>query len=98
MQFEYSWNMEKAHVFKIDCHATRGFDSRVCQYDLIIDGQSFFNMPKVYEIGNSAAALNSPRNVHAPTARTSTYTTSASASSGRPMRMSSAGGSYSNRK
>ena len=56
-----SWYMDKTHVFKIECRALQGFDDRVRQYDLIIDGQSFFDMPKVFELGSSAAALSSPR-------------------------------------
>eukprot|EP00567_Pseudictyota_dubia_P009033 CAMPEP_0197460968 /NCGR_PEP_ID=MMETSP1175-20131217/55285_1 /TAXON_ID=1003142 /ORGANISM="Triceratium dubium, Strain CCMP147" /LENGTH=293 /DNA_ID=CAMNT_0042996149 /DNA_START=337 /DNA_END=1215 /DNA_ORIENTATION=+ len=50
---EYSWTMRGNHVLKVVAHAapamsaTPGFR----QYDLFIDGQSFFNMPKVYELG-----------------------------------------------
>ena len=46
---EYSWSMRGNHVLKVIAHAapavspTPGFR----QYDLYIDGQSFFNMPKV---------------------------------------------------
>jgi len=50
---EYSWTMRGNRVLKVLAHAapamtaTPGFR----QYDLFIDGQSFFNMPKVYELG-----------------------------------------------
>jgi len=50
---EYSWTMRGNHVLKVIAHAapamspTPGFR----QYDLYVDGQSFFNMPKVYELG-----------------------------------------------
>lgn len=54
--FEFSWTMRGNHVLKVLCHATpqvtqvtgnNGFR----QYDLSVDGQSFFSMPKVYELG-----------------------------------------------
>ncbi len=50
---EFSWSTRGNHVIKILAHAapplsaTPGFR----QYDLWIDGQSFFTMPKVYELG-----------------------------------------------
>lgn len=50
---DFSWNTKGNHVLKTVCHAappmsaTPGFR----QYDLFIDGQSFFRMPKVYELG-----------------------------------------------
>jgi hypothetical protein len=50
---DFSWTARGDHVMKIIAHAapplsaTPGFR----QYDLLIDGQSFFNMPKVYELG-----------------------------------------------
>lgn len=51
--FDFSWTTRGNHVIKVVCHAaapltaTPGFR----QYDLFIDGQSFFIMPKVYELG-----------------------------------------------
>eukprot|EP00550_Attheya_septentrionalis_P013364 CAMPEP_0198304282 /NCGR_PEP_ID=MMETSP1449-20131203/57319_1 /TAXON_ID=420275 /ORGANISM="Attheya septentrionalis, Strain CCMP2084" /LENGTH=591 /DNA_ID=CAMNT_0044006801 /DNA_START=61 /DNA_END=1836 /DNA_ORIENTATION=+ len=60
---EYSWTMRGNHVLKVIAHAapqlsaTPGFR----QYDLHIDGQSFFNMPKVYELG-----IRGPIASHAP--------------------------------
>jgi hypothetical protein len=50
---DHSWSTKGNHVIKVVCHAaapvtaTPGFR----QYDLFIDGQSFFTMPKVYELG-----------------------------------------------
>jgi len=50
---EFTWTMKGNHVLKVIAHAapalsgTPGFR----QYDLIVDGQSFFLMPKVYELG-----------------------------------------------
>jgi hypothetical protein len=50
---DFSWTTRGNHVIKVICHAapplsaTPGFR----QYDLLIDGQSFFTMPKVYELG-----------------------------------------------
>lgn len=55
--FEHSWSMKGNHVLKIFAHAnapinpTPGYH----QYDLFVDGQSFFIMPKVYEVGLSGA-------------------------------------------
>lgn len=50
--FQYSWSARGNHVIKVVAHAsppmspTPGFR----QYDLFIDGQSFFTMPKPYEL------------------------------------------------
>ena len=50
---DYSWASKGNHVIKVIAHAapplsaTPGFR----QYDLLIDGQSFFSMPKMYELG-----------------------------------------------
>ena len=50
---DFSWSVRGNHVIKVIAHAspplsaTPGFR----QYDLFVDGQSFFNMPKVYELG-----------------------------------------------
>lgn len=50
---EHSWPGRGNHVMKVIAHAapplsaTPGFR----QYDFLIDGQSFFNLPKVYELG-----------------------------------------------
>lgn len=48
--FEFSWSRDNLHVYKITAHATgNGPSGR--QYDLIVDGQSYFDMPKVFELG-----------------------------------------------
>ena len=50
---DFSWSTKGNHVIKVLCHAapplqaTPGFR----QYDLLIDGQSFFTMPKVFQLG-----------------------------------------------
>jgi hypothetical protein len=50
---DHSWSTRGNHIIKVVCHAaapvtaTPGFR----QYDLFIDGMSFFTMPKVYELG-----------------------------------------------
>lgn len=60
---DFSWNTKGNHVLKTLCHAaapmtpTPGFR----QYDLLIDGQSFFTMPKVYELGIKGSSANENR-------------------------------------
>jgi hypothetical protein len=61
---DFSWNTKGNHVLKVVCHAsapmtpTPGFR----QYDLLINGQSFFRMPKVFELGvKGIAALDDHR-------------------------------------
>lgn len=99
---DFSWNMKGNHVLKVMCHAsppmtaTPGFR----QYDLSIDGQSFFNMPKMYELGVKAAADDnripghpgsfaaaSPRSVYSEAGYPGGYRTSAGPSV-RPPRTS----------
>jgi len=52
-EIDFSWTMKGNHILKVIAHAappltaTPGFR----QYDLFIDGQSFFLMPKVFELG-----------------------------------------------
>jgi len=59
---EHSWSSKGNHILKVVCHAspplspTPGFR----QYELFIDGQSFFRMPRMYEIGIKGVA-DSPR-------------------------------------
>lgn len=52
-KLEFSWTMRGNHVLKVVAHATSQVSSTPGwrQYDLFIDGQSFFGMPKVYELG-----------------------------------------------
>lgn len=50
---DFSWSTLGNHVIKVVCHAapplqaTPGFR----QYDLMVDGQSFFTMPKMFQLG-----------------------------------------------
>jgi hypothetical protein len=59
---DHSWSTRGNHVLKVVCHAaapmtpTPGFR----QYDMFIDGQSFFTMPKVYELGIRGVADRAP--------------------------------------
>ena len=50
---DFSWNAKGNHVFKTICNATPPLSPQpgYRQYDLLIDGQSFFRMPKVFELG-----------------------------------------------
>ena len=60
--FEFSWTMRGNHVIKVICHAAPSMtSSNARQYDLSVDGESFFVMPKVYELG-----IRGPIASHAP--------------------------------
>ena len=50
---EHSWTSRGNHIVKVLCHATLPLSAApgFRQYDLFIDGQSFFTMPKMYELG-----------------------------------------------
>jgi len=48
---EHSWVMTNNHVVKIIAHSTASNQSTGRQYDLLVDGMSFFNVPKVFELG-----------------------------------------------
>mmetsp|Transcript_80181 Transcript_80181/g.120511 ORF Transcript_80181/g.120511 Transcript_80181/m.120511 type:complete len:620 (+) Transcript_80181:131-1990(+) len=54
---DFSFTTRGNHVIKVICHAappmsaTPGFR----QYELLVDGQSFFTMPKMYELGVKAS-------------------------------------------
>ena len=52
-KLEFSWTMRGNHVLKVVAHAAPQVSATPGwrQYDLFIDGQSFFGMPKVYELG-----------------------------------------------
>lgn len=60
---DFSWTAKGNHVIKVVCHAAGpltpipGFR----QYDLYVDGQSFFTMPKVYELGLKGSAPSHAR-------------------------------------
>ena len=43
---DYTWNMKGNHIMKLAAIAATT-NSNARQYDFFIDGQSFFNMPKV---------------------------------------------------
>jgi len=63
---DHSWTSRGNHVYKVVCYATPPVQAYpgFRQYDLLIDGQSFFTMPKVYELGlrggGAAAASRTP--------------------------------------
>mmetsp|Transcript_69095 Transcript_69095/g.102675 ORF Transcript_69095/g.102675 Transcript_69095/m.102675 type:complete len:612 (+) Transcript_69095:121-1956(+) len=49
---EHSWTMKGNHVLKVLAYAVPSKDvAGARQYDLSVDGQSFFHMPKVFELG-----------------------------------------------
>ena len=50
---DFSWQTKGNHVVKVICHAAPPLSAQpgFRQYDLLIDGQSFFTMPKVFQIG-----------------------------------------------
>ncbi|GMI00655.1 hypothetical protein TrST_g8804 [Triparma strigata] len=54
--FEFSWSRDNQHVYKIVANAAGGGER---QYDLHVDGQSYFDMPKVYELGTPNAGPRS---------------------------------------
>jgi hypothetical protein len=64
--FDFSWTMKGNHVLKVVAHAspplspTPGFR----QYDFFVNGQSFFNFPKVFRLG---LAAGDPRGAASPT-------------------------------
>lgn len=68
---DHSWSGKGNHVFKVVCHAAAPMTANpgFRQYDLFIDGQSFFTMPKVYELGlragdpSSGPGMGSPRSL-----------------------------------
>lgn len=54
---DFSWQTKGNHVIKVLCHAAPPLtpDPGFRQYDLMIDGQSFFTMPKVFQLGVKGA-------------------------------------------
>jgi hypothetical protein len=50
---DHTWSTRGNHVMKVLCHAAPPMSANpnFRQYDLFIDGQTFFTMPKVYELG-----------------------------------------------
>lgn len=57
---DFSWQSKGNHFFKVVCHAAppMSVEPGFRQYDLLIDGLSFFTMPKVFQIGIKGAIPN----------------------------------------
>jgi len=57
---DFSWSSKGNHVIKVCCHAAPPMTAEpgFRQYDLSIDGQSFFTMPKVFQIGIKGSVPN----------------------------------------
>jgi len=57
---DFSWQAKGNHVIKLTCHAAPPMTAQpgFRQYDLSIDGQSFFTMPKVFQLGVRGAVGN----------------------------------------
>lgn len=51
--FEYSWYDKNGNHLKVVTHSVQPLSNvgTVRQYDLFINGRSFFTLPKVYEVG-----------------------------------------------
>lgn len=51
--FEHTWVNERGNTLKIMAHATEPISHHMGsrQYDLWIDGISYFTLPKLYEVG-----------------------------------------------
>jgi hypothetical protein len=56
--FETSWTMKGGHLVKVKGYTSLNLmeDSRFRQFDLFIDGLSYFAMPKIYELGKKSVA------------------------------------------
>ena len=54
---DFSWQTKGNHVIKVTCHAAppMSVQPEFRQYDLSLDGQSFFTMPKVFQVGIKGA-------------------------------------------
>ena len=57
MKFECSWTMKGNHVVKLVAHATPSVlnNPGFRQFELFLDGMSFFDMPKIFELGVASA-------------------------------------------
>lgn len=55
-RFETSWTMEGGHTVKLVAHASQALFNTpgFRQFELFLDGMSYFSMPKIYELGQSA--------------------------------------------
>lgn len=62
---EFSWTMKGNHVLKVLAHASPPMQVNpgFRQYDFFVDGQTFFNFPKVFRLGLDA---NDPRTAGSP--------------------------------
>ena len=51
--FDFSWTMRGNHVLKVVAHASPPLSTHpgFRQYNFFVDGQSFFNFPKVFRLG-----------------------------------------------
>jgi hypothetical protein len=56
-KFETSWTMSGGHTLKVIAHATPSLIQTpgFRQFDLLLDGCSFFDMPKIYQLGTPKA-------------------------------------------
>jgi hypothetical protein len=50
-KFEHSWTIEGGHNVRISAHFSQPHLRR--QYDMFINGESFFSMPHIYELGTN---------------------------------------------
>lgn len=57
---DFSWQSKGNHVMKVICHASPPISAQpgFRQYDFSIDGQSFFTMPKVFQLGIQGAVTD----------------------------------------
>ena len=61
-RFEKSWTMNGGHELKIVAHATqplRKSTGNFRQFDLVIDGRSFDDLPQIYELGRESTTSTS---------------------------------------
>jgi len=52
-KFQFAWNMRGNHTLKLIAHASPPLQAKKGwrQFDLLLDGWSVFDMPKIYELG-----------------------------------------------
>eukprot|EP00540_Astrosyne_radiata_P000753 CAMPEP_0116861036 /NCGR_PEP_ID=MMETSP0418-20121206/22792_1 /TAXON_ID=1158023 /ORGANISM="Astrosyne radiata, Strain 13vi08-1A" /LENGTH=534 /DNA_ID=CAMNT_0004495599 /DNA_START=14 /DNA_END=1618 /DNA_ORIENTATION=+ len=66
-KFEATWTMNGGHVMKLVAHAVPAVfgDKNFRQFDLLLDGMSFFDMPRIFELGvvDGVARAVAPREV-----------------------------------
>jgi len=54
--FDHSFNLRGNHVARVCIHANPPTTNGTRQYELFIDGRSFFTLPKVFELGVSGSS------------------------------------------